>query len=166
MRCALSAPRPRNAAPLTHCRDSVGKLSRRVSTLQGRLPTGGDFMPRRPNLMASKTGPFFWVSLDLACQVEWTNVFASGLTSSLWRFCFTVRIHNPPPMSNSHSTSFDCPNCAAKYEVVRVEAPQGPTVDREITCVSCGGPLHGREGRFLLKYFMVERPKRRAAGRG
>jgi hypothetical protein len=29
---------------------------------------------------------------------------------------------------------------------------------------ACGGPLHGREGRFLLKYFMIERPKRRAAG--
>ena len=28
--------------------------------------------------------------------------------------------------------------------------------------LNCGGPLHGREGRFLLKYFLTERPKRRA----
>ena len=60
------------------------------------------------------------------------------------------------------TTQFECPNCAAKYEVVRVEAPPRPTIDREITCLSCGGPLHGREGRFLLKYFLTERPKRRA----
>jgi predicted RNA-binding Zn-ribbon protein involved in translation (DUF1610 family) len=52
-------------------------------------------------------------------------------------------------MSNSHSTSFNCPNCSAKYEIGRVEAPQGATTDREITCVDCGGPLHGREGPFL-----------------
>jgi len=61
--------------------------------------------------------------------------------------------------------TFECPNCAAKYELVQVQAPQGPTTDREITCLSCGGPLHGRDGSFLLKYFLVERPKRRAAGR-
>ena len=47
------------------------------------------------------------------------------------------------------------PNCGAKYEVVRVEAPQARTTDREITCISCGGPLFGREGPFLLKYFLV-----------
>jgi hypothetical protein len=92
-------------------------------------------------------------------------VFASGLTFSFWRFRFMARMHNPLSMSNSQSTSFDCPNCAAKYEVVRAEAPPGPTIDREITCLSCGGPLHGREGPFLLKYFLVERPRRRAAGR-
>jgi predicted RNA-binding Zn-ribbon protein involved in translation (DUF1610 family) len=63
------------------------------------------------------------------------------------------------------TTPFECPNCAAKYEVVRVEAPLGPTTDREITCVSCGGPLHGRDGPFLLKYFQVKRSKRRAGGR-
>lgn len=57
---------------------------------------------------------------------------------------------------------FECRNCAAKYEIVRVEAPPGPTTDREITCLSCGGPLHGREGRFILKYFLVARPKQRA----
>src|SRR6516225_8785452 len=56
-------------------------------------------------------------------------------------------------MSTSQSTSFECPHCAAKYELVRVEAPQGLTIDREITCLSCGGPLHGRDGPFFLKYF-------------
>jgi predicted RNA-binding Zn-ribbon protein involved in translation (DUF1610 family) len=71
----------------------------------------------------------------------------------------------PPSMFTSQSTSFECPNCAAKYELVRAEAPRGPTTDREITCLSCGRPLHGREGPYLLKYFLVQRPKRRAGKR-
>jgi len=53
--------------------------------------------------------------------------------------------------------TFNCRNCDAVYRVVRVEA--GPeTMDREITCRSCDGPLQGREGRFVLKYFLVKRP--------
>ena len=65
-------------------------------------------------------------------------------------------------MSDPLSAPFNCPNCGAKYEIVRVEAPQPTTTDREITCVSCGGPLHGRQDVFVLKYFLVERPTRRA----
>ena len=56
-------------------------------------------------------------------------------------------------MSKSMAALFHCPTCTAKYEIVRVEAPPGPTADREIVCVACGGPLHGREGKFLLKIF-------------
>jgi hypothetical protein len=49
-----------------------------------------------------------------------------------------------------------CPNCGALYRLVRAEA--GPeSGDREITCRSCGAPLQGREGRFILKYFLIER---------
>jgi predicted Zn finger-like uncharacterized protein len=62
-------------------------------------------------------------------------------------------------------TQFECPNCGAKYEVVRVEAPRGPIINREIRCVSCGSPLNGREGKFIFKYFMIERSRRRASGR-
>src|SRR5262249_20004445 len=63
-------------------------------------------------------------------------------------------------MPSTPSLQFECPNCAAKFEVVRVEAPPAPNTDREITCLSCGAPLHGREGPFLLKYFL--RSNRRA----
>ena len=61
------------------------------------------------------------------------------------------------------STRFDCPNCGAIYRVIRAAA--GPeTMDREITCRSCGGPLHSREDGFILKYFLVERPRVQALG--
>ena len=65
------------------------------------------------------------------------------------------------PMSDPLSVSFNCPNCGARYEVVRIEEPPRPT-HREVTCLSCGGPLHGREGKFVLKYFLTDRAKRRA----
>jgi hypothetical protein len=54
-------------------------------------------------------------------------------------------------------SSFNCPNCNARYHLIRVEA--GPeTVDHEISCRSCSAPLQGREGLFVLKYFLINRP--------
>lgn len=54
--------------------------------------------------------------------------------------------------------SFNCPNCNALYKMVRVEA--APTaIEREIACRRCGAPLQGREGAFIFKYFLVDRPK-------
>ena len=54
---------------------------------------------------------------------------------------------------------FNCPYCNALYQVVKVEA--GPeAVDREITCRSCGGPLTGRDGKFVLKYFLLRKAGR------
>jgi predicted Zn finger-like uncharacterized protein len=65
-----------------------------------------------------------------------------------------------PPAFNS----FTCPNCNAIYQMVKVEA--GPeTVDREVNCRSCGATLPGRDGNFVLKYFMLrkaDRVRRRA----
>ena len=65
-------------------------------------------------------------------------------------------------MSDPLSVPFECPNCGAKYEIVRIEVPPQPTTDREVRCVSCGGSLRARQGMFVLKYFLVERPRRKA----
>ena len=63
-------------------------------------------------------------------------------------------------MSRRAFNPFTCPNCNALYQVVKVEA--GPkTDDREITCQACGGPLAGREGKFVLKYFFLREAIRR-----
>jgi transcription elongation factor Elf1 len=51
-------------------------------------------------------------------------------------------------------TTFKCPNCDALYQVVKVEAVSG-TSDREITCRHCGAPLPRREGKFVVKYFLL-----------
>ena len=64
-------------------------------------------------------------------------------------------------MTKSDLSPFECPNCGAKYKLIRVEAePQ--SLDRQITCRSCGAPLHGREGAIALKYFLVDRPRPQA----
>jgi predicted RNA-binding Zn-ribbon protein involved in translation (DUF1610 family) len=65
---------------------------------------------------------------------------------------------------SSGATEFNCPQCGALYKLIRVEAP--PSSDeRGIMCRNCGAPLQGREGRYILKYFMVNRPKQVAAPR-
>ena len=60
--------------------------------------------------------------------------------------------------------TFTCPNCNALYQMVKVEA--GPeTVDRDVNCRSCGANLPGRDGNFVLNYFMLrkaDRVRRRA----
>jgi len=49
------------------------------------------------------------------------------------------------------------PIAGAKYKVVEVEAPSATA---DLTCVSCGGALPARDGGLLLKYFLVQRPRR------
>ena len=52
-----------------------------------------------------------------------------------------------------------CPNCKALYHIVKVEA--GPeTVFQEVPCRVCGEPLVGREGNFVLKYFLLREAAR------
>jgi hypothetical protein len=53
-----------------------------------------------------------------------------------------------------------CPHCGANYKVVLVEAAVAIT-DGEVSCVSCDGPLPARHGEFVVKYFMVDRPRQR-----
>ena len=60
-------------------------------------------------------------------------------------------------MASSPASRFNCPNCGAVYEVVYVEA-EIVALNRELACLSCGGPLQARQGRFALKYFLLERP--------
>jgi hypothetical protein len=55
---------------------------------------------------------------------------------------------------------FNCPNCNALYQIIKAEA--GPeSVDREVACRVCGGPLVGREGKFVVKYFLLRKAGRR-----
>jgi ssDNA-binding Zn-finger/Zn-ribbon topoisomerase 1 len=49
---------------------------------------------------------------------------------------------------------YPCPTCGTEYKVVRVEATTALPEGR-LTCTKCGGPLHARKGRHILKYFVV-----------
>jgi predicted Zn finger-like uncharacterized protein len=61
------------------------------------------------------------------------------------------------PRGNLSSFNFfTCPNCGALYEVVKLQA--GPEADnREATCSICDDLLAGREGEFVLKYFLLRK---------
>ena len=60
--------------------------------------------------------------------------------------------------------SFTCPNCQALYHVVKAEA--GPeTIFQDVPCRVCGEPLVGREGEFVLKYFLLRKAGRVQKGR-
>jgi len=63
-------------------------------------------------------------------------------------------------MPDQASTRTTCPHCGAAYRVVQIEAQSDPI---EVTCKSCGGPLAGRQGHFLLKYFLVDKRRRAPA---
>ena len=56
---------------------------------------------------------------------------------------------------------FSCPNCNALYQVVKVEAGPETIYESEITCWVCGGPLAARDGKFVLKYFLMWKVGRR-----
>jgi hypothetical protein len=60
---------------------------------------------------------------------------------------------------------FTCPNCDALYQVIKAEA--GPeTVQHEAACRSCGAPVPGNEGNFVLKYFLLRKKAARSRKRG
>ena len=49
---------------------------------------------------------------------------------------------------------FKCPSCAALYQVVKAEA--GPETEAsELACLTCVAPLSPRDGKFVLKYFLL-----------
>jgi hypothetical protein len=63
-------------------------------------------------------------------------------------------------MHGTTTTQFNCANCNTLYHLIKVEA--GPeTVDRELNCRACGAPLPARDGQFVLKYFLLQKPSRR-----
>ncbi len=53
-----------------------------------------------------------------------------------------------------------CPNCDALYQVVKAEAER-ETINGDIKCRICGGPLAARDGKFVLKYFLLRKATRR-----
>ncbi len=55
---------------------------------------------------------------------------------------------------------FNCSNCDALYQLVRVVARER-TTDRRVTCRVCGSPLPARKGEFICEYFLLRKATRR-----
>ena len=81
----------------------------------------------------------------------------------------TRRPKNPPRRRRRTAglNFFTCPNCLALYQIVKAKA--GPeTVFQETPCRVRGEAIVGREGNFVLKYYLLReaarvRPWRRAS---
>jgi hypothetical protein len=61
-------------------------------------------------------------------------------------------------MNPDHPEDFVCPQCQARYKIVRVAAEPGAS-DRTLYCRLCRQPLASIEGGYILKYFLVSRPR-------
>ena len=62
-------------------------------------------------------------------------------------------------MTINHACDFFCPECQARYKVVRMKTEPGASYPT-LQCMVCGKPLAAAEGDSILKYFLVRRPKR------
>jgi transcription elongation factor Elf1 len=60
-----------------------------------------------------------------------------------------------------HAEPFNCPTCNGRYKLVRADADDQSS-SGQIECYYCGGPLIGREGQLVLKYFVVDKSPKRA----
>jgi predicted Zn finger-like uncharacterized protein len=61
-------------------------------------------------------------------------------------------------MAKDRSEAFECPNCHARYDVVRIKSG-AETRETEIFCRICEKPLRSRDGDSVLKYFLTSRSK-------
>jgi transcription elongation factor Elf1 len=66
-------------------------------------------------------------------------------------------------MPVTQAMPFQCPTCDAEYKLVRVETKEA-VPDQQVTCRKCGSVLPGSEGHLVLKYFFVDRGRRRTSG--
>jgi hypothetical protein len=85
--------------------------------------------------------------------------------SVVWSHTSTRRSPAMPKLPKFPVGRFNCPNCDASYMVVQVQGVAS-TFYRQIACRSCGGPLDGQKGRFILKYFLLKENRRDRAQPG
>src|SRR5262245_65629659 len=63
-------------------------------------------------------------------------------------------------MTDDHPSEFFCPGCGSRYKVVCVQA-DADLRHRLIHCKVCKQPLAPTDGEYVLKYFLVDRARKR-----
>ena len=64
-------------------------------------------------------------------------------------------------MNPDRPKDFVCPQCQARYKVVRMTVEPGAS-HGTLQCKVCRQPLASTEGDNILKYFFVSRPRAQA----
>jgi hypothetical protein len=85
--------------------------------------------------------------------------FGRALVQVPWRGAIVVMPGGPP-------SNFRCPGCGAAYKLVRVVKQESEVEDRLLFCINCDQPLSAKDDGFVLKYFLVDRPKKPIVVRG
>jgi hypothetical protein len=146
-RSILRGVRP--AAQSRRHRSSALRRARRPSPLCRKMITrAGDISPR-PCAFHGATKP-----RSVACFFH-PGLFLSAEAASVVGATCLIRIQ----------FRFSAAQAALRlYQVVKTQA--GPeTVDPQIACRVCNGPLAAREGQFVLKYFLLREASRLDARR-
>ena len=71
-----------------------------------------------------------------------------------------LSLANGKNMNPDHPKDFVCPQCQARYKVVLMTVELGAS-HPSLHCKVCRQPLASTEGEYILKYFLVSRPRRR-----
>src|SRR5262249_44732209 len=72
--------------------------------------------------------------------------------------CIATTMPSTCTTQGATSSEFECPQCQARYKIVRVDAGL-QTINRPVYCKVCRRPFTSREGEDILKYFLTDRPK-------
>ena len=105
-----------------------------------------------------------WEYLEYFAPASPGQLLIQARTSPRWGKPGGIQNGGVRLMIANATSSFNCPNCKALYRVVKV-LPGPETVDRELTCRSCGAPLPARDSGLVLKYFMLRKAAHRQAWR-
>ena len=66
----------------------------------------------------------------------------------------------PLDLVMTEAVDFVCPRCTSRYKLVRVRAEPG-LLSHVIHCKVCKEPLPPTDGEHVLKYFLVDRARKR-----
>jgi hypothetical protein len=77
----------------------------------------------------------------------------------LFSFARGGEITRVPFEMTDHPRNFACPECHARYKVVRMRTEPGASYPT-LQCIVCREPLASTEGDRILKYFLIGGPKR------
>jgi ribosomal protein L34E len=157
----IVVPRSERRFPITlPAQALLGNISRRWGKRVTTTSKGSRRAPRSYGAVA--VSPLFWKSVVGVVSLRLAAGEAPSVAARAAHGRVIYQSTVAPPQYQSYVVRL--PELRRPVQAGAVETNK-TLPDQQLTCRNCGGPLHGREGKFVLKYFLVDRPRRRALGR-